>query len=383
MLELVGIVLVVVPALYYAVYGLIIKRLATRPPNWSPDKAFTPFVSVIIPTFNERKTIEERVKNLDQLDYPTSSLEVIFVDGASNDGTPQIIDKLRTSMPFVHLLQQPTREGYNSAVHEGICKASSNVIVMADAGSMFHPRAISSIVRNLADPKVGAATGKAVFHNPNESLATRLEAVFRSNNDQLRIAESNIDSTVDMKGELLAFRKDVGLMLRPHENLPDTAAFDTSIGYMSRHRGYRAVFDPEAIFYEYAPSTLRERLKVQLTRGTTFTGALWQFKTMVLNPKFGSYGLIILPSRFLMLIVFPWMLLSAPFVLIWETLVQPTVAPITLAFMGLVGLLLLHPKTRIAFLSFSLSQFILVIVTLRLLLKRHTHFIHTAQTTRR
>jgi cellulose synthase/poly-beta-1,6-N-acetylglucosamine synthase-like glycosyltransferase len=383
LLELVGIVLVLVPALYYSVYGLMIKRLAMRLPNWSRDKAFTPFVSVIIPTFNERRTIQERVRNLEQLEYPTSSLEVIFVDGASNDGTPQIIGQLGIGRPFVHLLQQPTREGYNSAVYEGICKASSSLIVMADAGSMFHPGAISAIIRNLADPSIGAATGKAVFHNPSESLATRLEAAFRSNNDQLRIAESNIDSTVDMKGELLAFRKDIGLRLRPRENLPDTAAFDTSIGYMSRSLGYRAVFDPEAMFYEYAPSTIRERFKVQLTRGTTFTGALWRFRTMVLNRKFGSYGLIILPSRFLMLIVFPWMLLAAPFVLIWEAMVQPMVAPIALALMGLVGLLLLHPKTRIAFLSFSLSQFILVIVTLRLLLKRHTHFIHTAQTTRR
>jgi cellulose synthase/poly-beta-1,6-N-acetylglucosamine synthase-like glycosyltransferase len=376
-------VLILVPFLFYVLWGLIVRVSSAARPGSAPEQAFTPLVSVVIPTFNELKMIEKRVRNFDDLEYPAGHLEVIFVDGASTDGTLQIIDRLRVDRPFIRVIQQGSRRGYNSAIYEGISQAKYDIIVTGDAGSLFHPKAISSVVRHLADPSIGAVTGKAVFYNPDESLATRLEAAYRSANDQLRIAESNIDSTVDMKGELLAFRKEIGLRLRPRENLPDTAAFDTSIVYMSRSLGFRAVFDPEAIFYEYAPTTVRERMQVQMTRGTTFVGALWSFRSMILNRKFGSFGLVILPSRFLMLIVFPWMLLAAPFVMLWESLIQPSVGAIALSLLGLIIVLLLHPKTRSMLLSFAMSQFILVIVSLRLLLARHPHIIKTAQTTRR
>jgi cellulose synthase/poly-beta-1,6-N-acetylglucosamine synthase-like glycosyltransferase len=377
-----GIVLIVIPFMYYVLCGLITKALSVNPAS-TLDRAFTPFVSVVIPTFNEMKMIEKRVRNFDQLEYPASHLEVIFVDGASTDGTPQVIDRLSTDRPFIRLLRQPSRQGYNSAVYEGICRADSDIIVAADAGSLFHPRAIASIVRHLADPSIGAATGKAVFYNPDESLATRLEAVYRGANDQLRVAESKIDSTVDMKGELLAFRKEIGLKLRPRETLPDNASFDTSVSYMARSLGLRAIFDPEAIFYEYAPISIRERIMVQIRRGTAFTGTLWRFRSMILNPKFGYFGLVILPSRFLMLVVFPWMFLAAPFVLLLESLLEPVVGAITLGLVGIVGILFFDTKFRHMFLSFGLSQIVLAIVTLLLLLTRHTQVINTAPTTRR
>lgn len=176
---------------------------------------FTPFVSGLIPTFNGVKTVDKRVKNLDDLEYPTSNLEVLFVDGASTDGTPEVIERLGADRPFIRLLRQPSRQEYNSAIYEGIRHANSDKIVTADAGSYFHAKAITSIVGHLADPSIGAATGKAVFYNPDESLATRLGAVYRAENDRLRMAESKIDSILDMKGKLLAFRKEIGLKLRP------------------------------------------------------------------------------------------------------------------------------------------------------------------------
>jgi hypothetical protein len=93
---------------------------------------------------------------------------------------------------------------------------------------------------------------------------------------------------------------------------------------------------------------------------------------MILNPDFGYFGLVILPSRFLMLIVFPWMLLAAPFVLIWEAMPEPVIGTVVLGLLGLVVGLTLFRKIRHMLLSFGLSQIVLVIVTLRLLLTRHT-----------
>jgi len=345
------------------------------------DGTFSPSVSIVIPTYNEMKVIGKRIENLDSLDYPRARLEVIFVDGASTDGTPEFVERCQAEgREYIRVVRQASRQGYNAAIYEGICNAMSNIVITAEAGSFFDPRAVSIVVRSLARPDIGVVTGKSVLYNPDESLATRLEAVYRNAHDAMRYAESVIDSTPDMKGELQAFRKEIGLGLRPRETLPDNAFFDMALSYKARSLGKRAIFDPDAIFYEYAPTNLRQRLIVQIRRGTGFTGALWNFRWMLFNRKFGLFGMLIAPSRLLMLIIFPWVFLVAPFLLLWESLSEPLLG-ISLLLVALVGLV--PRRTRYSLISFCLSQIVLAAATLRLLFRKHPQFIGTVPTARR
>jgi cellulose synthase/poly-beta-1,6-N-acetylglucosamine synthase-like glycosyltransferase len=341
----------------------------------------TPLLSFVIPTYNERTAIGKRVRNFDELDYPSDKFEVIFVDGASTDGTPEIIENLRLNgRSYIHLVREPSRRGYNSAIYEGISQATSNIVVTAEAGSFFDKKAVTNAIRHLNQPSIGVVTGKSVLYNPKESLATQMEESYRNAHDTMRFAESRLDSTPDMKGELLAFRKEIGLRLVPGKTLPENAFFDMSLSYMARAMGFRAIFEPDAVFYEYAPTRMRERITVQIRRGTGFTGALWNFRNMILNPNFGYFGMVIVPSRFFLLIVFPWMLLCAPFIIFWEAVSDPLPALILIALaMGA----LLFKKSRYLLLTFALSQIVLATASLRLLLKRHTQLIQTVPTARR
>jgi len=373
-----------VPFLFYVVWALIIRASSAPQSGSAPQEIFTPLVSVVIPTFNELKMIEKRVRNFDDLEYPKDRLEVIFVDGASTDGTLQIIDRLKVDRPFIRVLQQGSRQGYNSAIYEGTSQASSDIVVISDAGSLFHPKAIASVVRHLIDPAIGAVTGKPIYYNADETLATRLFAQSRGPNEKLRIAESNVDSTIDVNGELLAFRKEIGLKLQPRVTLPDNATFDTSVAYMARSLGFKVIFDPEAIAYGYAATRLREYVTVQIRHGTIFAGTLWRFRSMILNPALGYFGSMILPSRFLTLFVFPWMLLAAPFVLLWESLLEPIIGTIAIGIVGLaVCLMLVAPKIRFMVLYLALAQILSAIAALRLLLGRQTQIIYTVPSTRR
>ena len=342
---------------------------------------FAPFVSVVIPTYNEVKTIGKRIENFDSLDYPKDRFEVIFVDGASNDGTPELIERLKLDgRPHIRLTRQPSRKGYNSAVYDGVKQAKADIVVLGEVGGMWHPKGLSAAVRHLAQPDIAVVAGKSVIYNPAESLAARLEAAYREAHDAMRYAESQIDTTPDMKGELLAFRKDIGLRLRPGETLPDNTGFDMAMSYLARSLGSRAIFEPEAVFYEYAPLTIRERLTVQIRRGTTFAGAVWTFRSMIFRRRFGYFGLLIAPSRLLMLLVLPWLLLVGLVTLAVESFSNPWPAVI-LAALG--GIALIYRKTRYTFLSFVLSQIVLTIASLRLMFRRHTQIINTVPTTRR
>ena len=121
MVTSVGLLLVAIPLASYALYGLIIRSLARSKTISSRRPNFRPFVSIIIPTYNETKIIRKRVENLDSLNYPMNGFEAIFVDGASKDGTPDLLEQLgRENRPYLRVVRQLTRKGYNAAIYEGI-----------------------------------------------------------------------------------------------------------------------------------------------------------------------------------------------------------------------------------------------------------------------
>jgi biofilm PGA synthesis N-glycosyltransferase PgaC len=379
---IIGVGLLAVTLGYYGLYTLIVRIISkNKPLNLQVDRNFKPSVSIVIPTYNEIRMIEKRVSNFDTLDYPRDHLDVLFVDGASNDGTPEMIERLSADgRPFIHVVRQPSRQGYNSAIYEGVCRAKRDIVILGEVGGIFHEKAVLNVVRHLANPAIGVVTGKPVAFNPNESLATRLESEYRKSHDQLRYAESKIDSTPDMKGELLAFRKEIGLRLKPRETLPDMASFDMALSYMARSLGLRAIFDPEAIVYEYVPTRIRERMIVQTRRGTTFSGTLWAYRNIALNRKYGYFGKLILPSHFLILIVFPWLMLFALALVLFETIYAPLWG---LVILMLAGITLLPKRTRYLSISFVLSQIVLIIASVRLLFGRATQIINTVSTARR
>ena len=381
MVELIGFLLLIIPLAFDGLYACVVSMLSKRKNLPIGDAKARPYLSIIIPTYNEIKIIQRRVENLDQLNYPKDRIEVIFVDGASKDGTPDLIERLALDgRPFLRVIRQPTRQGYNAAIYEGICESKADIIVTGESGSFFHPEGVNIVIQHLADPTVGVATGGSELYNPDENLTTKLEASYRQAHDKLRFAESKLDSTPDMKGELLAFRKEIGLKLKPRKTLPDSAAFDMSLSYMTRRSGYRAIYDPNAIFYEYAPTSLKDRFIVQVRRGTAFTGAFWNFKDMAFRRKFGYFGMLVVPSRLFSLILFPWMLLLAPVVLVAELFIDPLVPALMLA---LIGAALIPKKSRYLLISFLLSQVMLAAATLRLLFRRHTQIINTVPTARR
>ena len=68
-----------------------------------------PFVSVIMPIRNEAGFIERAIESVLDSDYPHDKMEVIVVDGCSDDGTKSIIQKMAVRNSRIRLLDNPAR----------------------------------------------------------------------------------------------------------------------------------------------------------------------------------------------------------------------------------------------------------------------------------
>ena len=72
-----------------AYYLYLERRYLHKPWNLRLDPGYRPKVTVVVPTYNEAELIEGKLDNIAEQEYPRDKLEVIVVDSASTDGTPE------------------------------------------------------------------------------------------------------------------------------------------------------------------------------------------------------------------------------------------------------------------------------------------------------
>lgn len=111
-------------------------------------------VSVVIPVFNEEKTIGGVLDSLKTvLDKIGLTYEIIVVDDGSTDGTPDIIRSKK-----VRIFQHSFNRGYGAALKYGLRLSKFETVLMMDGDGTYHPEDIPSILKDAEgfDMVVGA-----------------------------------------------------------------------------------------------------------------------------------------------------------------------------------------------------------------------------------
>ena len=109
---------------------------------------FNESVSVIIPILNEEKYIEKCIMSVLNQDFPIENLELILIDGMSDDKTVQIIKEYMEKYKFIKLIFNPEKT-VQYALNAGIKAACGEIIVRMDAHSEYAEDYVSKCVQYL------------------------------------------------------------------------------------------------------------------------------------------------------------------------------------------------------------------------------------------
>ena len=369
--------------MFYAGYFILLSYYKSKASsNQRKSKFIYPNVSFLIPVYNEEKTVERKIQNIEEIDYPSNKIEIIFIDGRSTDRTREIIaERSKFANKTIKLIQQEKRDGYSKAVSLGILKSNGEIIIATDGASFHYPDAILHLVKHFANSEIGAVTGKEIVMGKECNIGPQLEKSYRVFYDFMRQAETEIDSTPDSKGEILAVRREICNTIISRLNLSPNASFDSCVPYQAKLMGYRTVYDQDAKYYECAPSSFSDRMKQQVRRATLLVGAMLLYKNMILSKKAGKFGQIILPIHFVMYLLLPTIFMIGVFSLIFSTLFNPFTAVIIFWIIAFL-LLVANKKTRAFLISFVQSQLALIIALFRLAQRRESLVIETIASTR-
>lgn len=261
----------------YAGYPLciaLLKALAPRPVRAAP---ITPSVSIAIAAYNEAMHIEATVRNKLEQDYPTGLVEVLVASDGSTDGTDEVLARIAAQDSRVSFVRQEPRGGKTLALNRLLERARGEVVVFADANSMYRPDCVRRLVAPFADPAVGYVTGQMRYVDSQGSLVGDGCTAYMRYENALRASESAAGSVVGVDGAVDAVRRSLYVPMRPDQQS------DFVLPLAVVEQGYRVVYAPNAVQHEEtltsAPAEYRMRVRVTL-------GALWALwdKRALLNP---------------------------------------------------------------------------------------------------
>ena len=114
-------------------------------------------LSVIIPCFNEEKTLEKVVNQV--IEQKKLIKEIIIVDDKSTDNSGLIIKKLSENYPIIKFILKDKNEGKGSAIKKGLELASGEIILTQDADLEYDPTDYKKILTPLLDGRADVVFG--------------------------------------------------------------------------------------------------------------------------------------------------------------------------------------------------------------------------------
>lgn len=126
-----------------------------------------PQVSIILPCRNEVKSIRSCLESVITSDFPKDRLELLIVDGLSDDGTVEIIQELHNQYPWIQLLIN-TKKTTPAGMNVGIRSAAGHIIIRVDAHTVYPPNYISELVEWLERSEADNVGGVCVTRPANQ-----------------------------------------------------------------------------------------------------------------------------------------------------------------------------------------------------------------------
>jgi len=256
----------------YGFHNLIttIMYLSMKPSKRQQGKTHPlkiwPPVTVQLPIFNEKYTVERLLHAATQLDYPIESLQIQVLDDSTDDTyalVARLVDKYKSRGINIELIHRVDRTGYKAgALNHGLKTATGELIAIFDADFVPKPDWLKRTAPSFQNPKLGCLQTRWGHTNQQYNSLTRAEAM---GIDGHFIIEQTVRSK---NGFFLNFNGTAGLWRRACiEDAGgwqwDTLTEDLDLSYRAQMRGWKFDYLPDVVVPAELPPQVEAYKKQQ------------------------------------------------------------------------------------------------------------------------
>jgi len=269
---------------------------------------YTPFVSIIVPVYNEGKVLRNSIESLLKLDYP--NYEIIIVNDGSTDNTAEVgealvgLHKGRNSWVKVSLINKPNG-GKSKALNAGIQYSEAEFVLCMDGDSTLSAQTLKMGMRHFTDPEVGAVAGNVKVENRGKPLLDLQALEYIEGLNMARSAQGFLKMVNIIPGPIGIFRKralhDAGYYSS------DTFAEDADLTLKILAKGWKIEYEPEAQAWTEAPASLFQLLKQRYRWTRGILQAIRKHKRFLYNPIINFNNTLVLWSMAFEALLWPAM----------------------------------------------------------------------------
>jgi cellulose synthase/poly-beta-1,6-N-acetylglucosamine synthase-like glycosyltransferase len=261
------------------------------------ERSVYPSVTIVVPAWNEEKTVGKTIQSLLNLNYPKDKLSITVVDDGSTDGTWNILEGWKAKYPEITIYKKKNGGKY-TALNYAIERTNTELVGCLDADSFVDPDSLKKIACRFENPETMAVTPAMKIYKP-----TTITQLIQSTDYLFGILMKKVMSIIGAihvtQGPFSIFRRSVFEKIGPFRRAHNTEDMEIAFRMQAHHMKIDNVHN--AWVYTTGPNTVRKlyRQRVRWTYG--FIQNVRDYKYLFFNRKYGNIGMITLPTGLILI----------------------------------------------------------------------------------
>jgi cellulose synthase/poly-beta-1,6-N-acetylglucosamine synthase-like glycosyltransferase len=263
-----------------------------------------PAVTIIVPVWNEAKTLAKTIESLLDLDYPKESLNILIVNDGSTDNTWEIMQDYNNN-PQIKIFSKENG-GKHTAVNWGIENSDTPFVGCLDADSFVDSQALKRIMSYfLKDERIMSMSPSIIVDKPKTmiQIVQRVEyewAVF------IKKMLGFIGGIYVTPGPFSIYRREVFDKLGLYHQAHNTE--DMEIAFRMQKNHFKLEQCNDAFVYTTAPSTVKKLYKQRLRWIYGFIMNCWDYRKILFKKEYGTFSVFSVPAGIISIVAVPYIL---------------------------------------------------------------------------
>lgn len=303
----------------------------------------TPFVSIVVPMYNEEKSIGKCIESLLNQSYLFHNYEIIVVSDGCNDNSENVVNNIIKSQEKGEIkLVRQENQGAAAARNFGAKFSKWPVLLFIDADCIADYRWIEEMIKPILRHNVAGVQG-AYKTRQKEIVAQLAQIEFEGRFKKLQQTEY-----VDFVGSFSAAYKREVFEKYNGFNTKFVMNEDVDLAYRISSDGYKLYFNPEAVVYHMHPDSLSRYIRVKFWRGFWRTILYRKFRNKAIKDSYTPDSL-----KLQVLLIFPIILITLSS-LITQDLIILDMCLIVISIISMARFILSAMKKNVALGLFSI-----------------------------